>query len=188
MNDKTWQKNAPSQITLNSIFAAMVGVLIVIAIQDSTISDHYKFVVLALLIFAFLFFAISAEQTTNALDERDAKKYVYYMIWYNAGVILTGVSISLIIYTHFSCKLSIYLWQHLPLIGYLFAKSELPIIVSFIVSTSILLIHWIDDLRWLLFVKNSSMIQYLNELEDKSEPVSDPSMLMKIYYKWKKIT
>jgi hypothetical protein len=37
MNEKTWQRNAPSQITLNSIFAALVAVLIAIVIQDKDI-------------------------------------------------------------------------------------------------------------------------------------------------------
>jgi hypothetical protein len=32
--ETTWEKNAPSQIVLNSIFAALDGALIVIIIQD----------------------------------------------------------------------------------------------------------------------------------------------------------
>ena len=78
MELKTWQKNAPSQVTLNSIFAGMVGILIALVIPDS-IADGFKFFVLTSLILAFLLFAISAEETTNAVDENDIQKYVYYM-------------------------------------------------------------------------------------------------------------
>ncbi len=38
-SEKVWQRNAPSQIVLDSIFAALAGVLIVISMQDRYARD-----------------------------------------------------------------------------------------------------------------------------------------------------
>jgi len=95
MNDKTWQKNAPSQIVSNSIFAALAGVLIVFSIQDTSLRNLFKFSDLILSTLSFLVFAISAEQSVIALDEKDVKKYVYYLLWYNLGVIFLGASVAI---------------------------------------------------------------------------------------------
>jgi len=178
----TWQRNAPGQITLNSIFAAMVGVLIALAIQDS-IPDGYKISELGLLVLAFLFFAISAEQTTNALDENDVRKYVYYMIHYNAGVILTGVSVAIIIYAHFNRWLSCHLYQLFPS----FYLTYVPLILFFAALTVALLFHWIKDFFWFFRTSTDKIEDYLDELEDKVKPEYDRSLLMGLYCKWKKL-
>jgi len=181
MIEKTWQKNAPSQITLNSIFAALGGVLIAVVIQDKDISNILKFVELVLLFLAFLFFAVSAEATTNALDEKDVKKYVYYMIWYNFGVVLIGASITIIIYAHFADRISCFISRFLPIFG----ASIWPVIITFLIVFIILLSHWLQDIRWLLFARKVEFSKYLDELEDRVEPESDPSCLMKLFYKCK---
>lgn len=177
MNEKTWQKNAPSQITLNSIFAALAGVLIVLAIEDSSIPNRPKFIELVLLIFSFLFFVISAEQITNALDEKDVKKYVYYMLWYNLGVILIGFSLSIEIYSHFVQSIMIFLSPY---------GTRWEIRIAFFIVSSILLSHWIYDTWWLLSKKGEEFNAYFDELEDKMAPKSDPSYLMKKFYNHKK--
>jgi hypothetical protein len=89
--DTTWQKNAPSQIVLNSIFAALAGILLGLSLQDPSAGTWHKLVELTFSLFSFLLFARSAEGTTDALDEKDVRQFVYYLLWYNLAVILLGV-------------------------------------------------------------------------------------------------
>ena len=44
-----------------------------------------------------LLFAISAEGTVTAYDEKDGVKFVYYLVWYNIGVILVANAIGLVV-------------------------------------------------------------------------------------------
>jgi hypothetical protein len=78
VEDKTWQKSAPAQITLDSIFAALAAIWITIAIADN-IHTKLKFFEILCSLFSFFLFAASAKGTTNAYDERDVVKYVYYL-------------------------------------------------------------------------------------------------------------
>ena len=160
----------------------MDGVLIALVIQDS-IPDGYKIFELGCLILAFLFFAKSAEQTTNALDENDVRKYIYYLLWYNAGVILTGFSIAIIVYAHFNSWLSCYLYQLIPAL-YL---TQWPMIAIFSTLTVIALFHWMNDFYWFISGDKTEIETYIDELEDRVKPELIRTWLMKKYYKWKKL-
>lgn len=183
MNKKTWQENAPNQIVLNSIFAALVGALIavviadVIANLDPNFSSKIKFIALAMLLLSFVLFALSAEQTTNALDEHDVKKYVYYLLHYNLAVILLGNSIGIVIYGHFINRLIHYFTPTHPWIT----------IMGFIITFIALFWRWIIDTKLLLCEDKDEMVDYLAELEDKKEPKKDPSYLMRKFYEYKGI-
>jgi len=74
--DTTWQKNAPSQIVLDSIFATLAGILIGLSLQDSSAGTWHRLVELFLSLFAFILFARSAEGTTDALDQRDVRQFL----------------------------------------------------------------------------------------------------------------
>ena len=109
--ETTWEKNAPSQIVLNSIFAALDGALIVIIIQDPTASGT-QFLSLALLVLSFFLFAVSAEKCVVALDERDVHKYAYYMLPYNLGVISGGIAIEILAHARFDATVESWLTPH----------------------------------------------------------------------------
>ena len=44
---------------------------------------------------------MSAEGTTNAYDEKDVRKYVYYLLFYNLGVVFIGSAIAILVGVHF---------------------------------------------------------------------------------------
>jgi hypothetical protein len=99
--EKTWEKSVPPQIILNSIFAALSGVLIALAISNSVPPDLKTLAGLLLALLSFLLFAMSAEGTTNAYDEKDVRKYVYYLLLYNVGVVCVGFAIAILVADHF---------------------------------------------------------------------------------------
>lgn len=177
MEDKTWLKNASAQITLNSIFAAFVGVFIALATTDNALSELYKlqFIEICLLLISFVMFALSAECTLDALDEKDVKKYVYYMLWYNIAVILLGISMAILIYAHFFAALKKYISPAHPWITY----------VIFILFFLVLFWKWFNDTWWLIRATNKKMTAFLDELEGKTEPKSNPSCLMRKFYESK---
>jgi len=147
--ETTWQKNAGSQIVLDSIFAALAAIWITFAIDDREISNILKFVEVTCSLFSFFLFAISAEGTTNAYDENDVLKFVYYLLWYNFGVILIGIAIGILVLSHFDPHL-------LKRMGELFwyvhpGTIENSIHLCYAAVWFMLLWRWIDDARWLLF-------------------------------------
>ena len=75
--EKIWAKHASSYIVINSIFAALSGILIVLVISDANakkpIGDIF---VLAVLVFSFCLFALASEMPLDAVDEDDIEKYV----------------------------------------------------------------------------------------------------------------
>jgi hypothetical protein len=100
--DKTWEKNAATQVVLNSIFAALAAVWITVALgEDKDVTTWVKFFETVAALFSFLLFAISAEGTTTASDEHDVLKYVYYLVWYNVGVVLLSFAIGLFVFERF---------------------------------------------------------------------------------------
>ena len=175
MKEKTWQKYAPSQIILNAIFAALVGVLIPLIILDH-VNNYCKLIDLGLLVWSFVLFALSAEQTVNSLDENDVQKYVYYMLWYNLGVILLGAAFAIEIYAHFASAITRHINVPLPLLW-----------LSLIFLTILLLWRWIYDFFWLICIGRDKFLVYLDELEDRAEPRPEPSCLMRVFYKRKKL-
>jgi hypothetical protein len=179
MNDIPWHESAPNQIILNSIFAALAGVLITVIMSDG--SDEvpsfcWKFIELISLLLSFVLSALSAEQTVNALDENDVKKYVYYMLVYNLAVILLGLAFGILIYVHFINGLIAYFLPAHPCI----------VKVSFVLLFLVLFWHWLDDICWLLCADHKKITNYLNELEGKRRAEPEHSCLLKLFYRLKK--
>lgn len=167
-NEKTWQRNAPSQIILNSIFAALDGILIPLAF--TSLQFPYAYIVIALLVCSFFLFAISAEQTLNALDEKDVKKYIYYMFWYNLGVIFLGLSIATAVYVYF------------------FAKASWYVVIGYFMAFCFVFLHrWFKDSYWLLRKRKADFLEYFDELEDRVKPEPETPIFMRCFYKCKGI-
>jgi hypothetical protein len=179
--DKTWQKNAPSQIVLDSIFAALAAVLIGFSVQLP--GTWHKFLELVSSLLAFVLFARSAEGTTTALDERDVRQYVYYLLWYNLAVILLIIGLGLLLYSYFSTHFLSFLHRYY----FTFSMDQLQrsIAVIFIIFFGFLLPYsWIRDCLWLILVKKGTFSTYLAELEDAVDPEPAPSLLCKFFYRY----
>lgn len=171
-DESVWQRNAPTQIILNSILAALDGILIPWAFDS--LRRPYSYMVIALLVCSFFLFAVSAEQTLNAPDENDVRKYIYYMLWYNIGAILLGLSIALAIYVNFDVRThGIAPWY---------------VVVAYLVLFSFLFLHrWVKDSYWLLRERKTSFKDCIDELEDRRRPKQEVPMFMRWFYKSKGI-
>jgi len=172
---RTWERNAPSQIALNSIFAALSGALIVIIVQGPQ-ATTWEFASLLLLTCAFFFFAISAEQTVNALDERDVAKYAYYMLPYNCGVIFLGVAIELLAYVRFNP----WLLLHVP------SRLSFVAVGVWFVLPVLFLWTWLKDSVTLFRAGNEEFESWLKELQDEQEAAPDHSIFMRTFYNVRK--
>jgi hypothetical protein len=172
--DKTWQKNAASQIVLNSIFAALAALWITIAVQpDSTNpSIMIKILEVVLSLASFFLFATSAEGSTNACDEKDVVKYVYYLFWYNVGVILIGIAIGLFLLQRFKHHLAV-----LPS-GLIFI-----IYLAYAAVFVALLWSWICDSHWILCIDNAAFQDYLKELSDEKKPERNHGCVMRFVFR-----
>jgi len=174
--DTTWQKNAPSQIVLNSIFAALAALWITVTFQE-----HPYLLIKALeVIFAllsFFLFAISAEGTVTAYDEQDVVKFVYYLLWYDVGVILLGNAIGLVILVHFQQRIS----TELPSVSppWLWTIS----VAIYLLALVVLQWRWIDDARWLLCASDAEFDTYCDELADRKQPASDRRPFMRLIFR-----
>jgi hypothetical protein len=173
--ETTWERGAPSQITLNSIFAALDAALIVIIIPDPQ-SSMWKLWSLLLLVLSFCFFAVSAEKTVVALEERDVKKYAYYLLSYNLGVICTGVAIELMLYDRYGFDLR---WR---LNSYLGSCSGWISRLLWVFVAFAFLRIWICDFCWLFLANRRDFDHWLGELDDKHDPAEDRTPLMRAFY------
>jgi hypothetical protein len=171
-----WEKNAPSQIVLNSIFAALDGALIVIVLQDREATSGSHLLSLFLLVVSFFFFAVSAEKTVVALDERDIKKYAYYLLPYNLGVICGGVAVELITYLRFGNTV------HVRLVPCFGVYSSWISGLLWLGTPVIFMWIWIHDAYWLVSCKQHDFDAWLEELEDKRSTKPDHTPLMKLFY------
>jgi len=178
--ETTWQRNAPSQIVLNSIFAALDGALAVIIIQDPQ-PANWQIWPLVLLVISFFLFAISAEKCVVALDERDVKKWAYYLLPYNLGVIGTGFAIGIMMYVRFDSKIRGLL---APRLG---TCSHWVSLLGWFIVAVIFLWTWIYDTCWLLLASKKRFEEWLEELEDKRDPEPDHGYLMKGFYGIRKL-
>jgi hypothetical protein len=181
VGDKTWQKNAGSQIFLDSIFAALAGIWISLAMADR-IPGTTKLFVVAFSFLSFLMFAMSAEGTTTAYDEKDVLKFVYYLVWYNVGVLSIGVAIAALVIDHFNCKIL----RHTTA----FVCQLSPTVVRFSVYGCYSLVfvivfwNWIHDGWWLIFgATKSEFADYLKELNDEQDPEPDHGCVMRMVFR-----
>jgi hypothetical protein len=178
--ETTWERNAPSQIVLNSIFAALDGALIVIIIQDPQ-ATKLQFLSLVILVVSFCLFAVSAEKGVVALDERDVHKYAYYMLPYNLGVICGGIAIEILMYARFGAKI------HGRLAPYFGSCSRWVSLLLWLIAAVVFMATWICDTYWLLFCNREDFDAWLEELQDKRSPETDPSYSMRLFYGVRKL-
>jgi len=169
--EKPWQKNAPSQIVLDSIFAALAALWITFTLQEHPYIA-IKILELTSALLSFFFFAISAEGTTTAYDERDVVQFVYYLLWYNAAVILLGNAIGLEILVHFHQMISTQ-WTAVP--PWLL---WIILVAAYLVAFVLILWRWIDDATWLLWrASDAEFDQYCDELSDRRIPSFDQPLV-----------
>ena len=178
--DKRWQKNAGSQIVLDSIFAALAAVWVTFAIQDK-MHTKLKFVEVVCSLLSFFLFASSAEGTTTAYDEGDVLKFVYYLLWYNIGVFLIGAAIGALILAHFETHVRKYgVWVASCMSPTSFVWSIRMLYAVFFVA---LLWRWIYDV-WFLLCKNQlEFSEYLKELNDEKTPEHQHHFVMRLIFK-----
>lgn len=206
--EKPWRRNTTQFLTVNSILAALSGVLIVLVFQDSKYFSkflpfiHIPVALIAVCIFfvSFFLFALAAEKTTDALDEDDSKKYVYYMLHYNFGVILLFLGIALLIFFRYYPLISRLMPAPvtvlIPKIPYLIPSSLALLIpkqlihifiltIYFIFVVGIFLWHyWIDDIKFILREKDK-LKDYFDELEGLRKPELNWGSLASRFYKWR---
>jgi hypothetical protein len=124
---------------------------------------------------------MSAEGTTNAYDEKDVRKYVYYLLLYNTGVFFLGAAIATFVGAHFL--------EHLAkVVLAIFCRlsqgwAESIVFILYFLAFVALQWHWIQDIHWLWRSSDADFGQYLKELTDEVEPKPDPTCLMKLFYK-----
>jgi hypothetical protein len=174
----TWERNAPTQIVLDSIFAALAGVLIVTSLQDPNPRSWRKLIELIFAFSSFLFLARSAEGTTTALDERDVDKYVYYLTWYNLGVVLLIWSLAILIYGYFYSHFLAFCIRHTSCSWV--APETLNLLIPFSYAFFFLVVakDWLEDVCWIIFKRQETYNEYIQELKEESEPTRDwPSFL-----------
>ena len=174
--ETTWQRNAGSQIVLDSIFAALAAIWVTFAIDDRDISNVLKFFEVACSLLSFFYFAISAEGTTSACDENDVVKFVYYLLWYNVGVILIGIAIGILVLSHFDPhfvrRVGAIFWYVPPAI---IAGS---IHIGYAGLWLVLLWRWIVDSWFILCVSPEEFRSYIRELSDEAPPEFNRHWLM----------
>src|ERR1700733_15268879 len=173
--DTTWQKNAASQIVLDSIFAALAALWITVAYQDGS-STAFRFIQVLLSLLSFFLFAVSAEGTTTAYDEKDVLKFVYYLLWYNVGVVLIGISIGFFIYLHFDYHIVNYFGSLMGPFGRYASRVSVP--VAYWLSLMVLLWNWIRDVKWIIFSSAEEFRDYLKELNDGKTPEPERRWIM----------
>jgi hypothetical protein len=118
MNRKPWMANSSNMIVVNSIFAAIAGLLIVFVLQDKECFGKVWIWPVALFALSFFLFAFTAERITEAIDEKNTKKHIAHMLLYNFGVIFLFFGMALSIYykyNDFSFPLFIKVLSYIPL-------------------------------------------------------------------------
>jgi hypothetical protein len=196
--EKPWRRNTSHFLTVNSIFAALSGVLIVLVLQEDKYFNklipliHIPFAFLAVGIFfiSFFLFALAAEKTTDALDEDDSKKYVYYMLHYNAGVVLLLGGIALLIFFRYYPLASSLIPASVmvPVLKLLIPKWVIHLIIFAIYLAVIvgffLYRFWINDIKFILSTKEV-LKDYFDELEGLKQPEINWSSWASKFYKWR---
>jgi hypothetical protein len=180
--DSTWQRNAASQIVLDSIFAALAGIWITVALPDHSMPTRIRFIEVLCSVLSFFCFAVSAEGTTTAYDEWDVLKYVYYLFWYNVGVVLLGIAIAALIFAHFECNVLTFMGDKVTRLP---PRSVANLVQwGYVAVFALFLLHWFRDAWWILFKNTVDFNNYLNELNDDETPPSlDRHRFMKLLFR-----
>jgi len=150
MNRKPWMDNSSNWIVVNSIFAAIAGLLIILILQDKECFEKAWKLPVSLFALSFFLFSLTAERIPESGDEKDTKKHIAYMLLYNIGVVLLFFGTALTI-------------------NYKYDSSIFWLIIIAIIASS----PWLADIEWLIFINNEEFEIYIDELEGKIEPSSD---------------
>ncbi len=147
-----WIKNAPQLLVVNSILAALSGILIGLVIQDENHFGSSWYIPMIPLVLSFLIFVLVSEQITTALDEKDVKRYVFILLLYNLGVLALFVGLSTLVFIRY--KLSS--WYTIIIFPFIYYP-------------------WIHDFLWILNpLRNNKLKQklsdYLKELTGEIFP------------------
>jgi hypothetical protein len=179
-DDVTWQRNAASQIVLDSIFAALAGVWVTIALPASipNMSVWFKIIEGSFSLVSFFLFAISAEGSLTASDENDVIKYLYYLLWYNVGVILIGVALTLFAFERLQHFIAAGLTD-CPGIRHFLGTFDL---VVYLIVALLLLWRWIHDAWFLRFGNDDEFQHYVEELTDRRAPTPDRHYFMRYIF------
>ena len=108
-------------------------------------------------------------------------KYVYYLFWYNIGVVLLGIAIAGLILAHFQAPLVKFFATRIPCLS--------PHIITFAINLVYagfffaLLWHWLRDAGWILCGDTSEFNDYLKELNDEATPEVHRRRLMRFIFK-----
>ena len=161
MKDK-WKTNAGYFLGTHPILAALSGILIGVIIQDHFFDNSWKLPI-ALLSLAFLFFVLSVEKTTDAFDEDDVRKYLFYLLLFNLGVILLIWGMALVISIRYAFK---------------------P--VWFNITVFFITLPWLLDIMYLIFEPEEKFEEYIQELRE-GKGKEDRGLFTKIFYCIRKI-
>ena len=173
--DTTWQKNAASQVVLDSIFAALAAIWLTTI--PTSLPTELRFLEVLCSLFSFFLFAISAEGTITAYDEKDVLKFVYYLLWYNIGVIVIGGAIWILIFAQFEGYFLRFTDSLFPRLDPIVYRMLVPLI--FIASFIVFLWNWFRDACFIMCKSREGFSDYLKELNDEAEPRPDHHWLMR---------
>jgi hypothetical protein len=127
---------------------------------------------------SFFLFAISAEGSLTASDENDVIKYLYYLLWYNVGVILLGVALTLFAFERLQNFINNQT-QTLPGIQHFLGTLDLLV---YLIVTLLLLWRWIRDAWYLRFANDREFQSYVEELTDKRSPTPERHCFMRCVF------
>jgi hypothetical protein len=92
--EKPWRRNAPNELIVNSILAAISTIVL----QTIVTSEHPKYWIgwLVSAVISILFFVVSTEQLGESIREDNIKLYIRSLNLYNFGVLFMFLSVSAI--------------------------------------------------------------------------------------------
>jgi len=180
IDNVTWQKNAGSQIVLDSIFAALAAVWVTIVLTNpiQNMNAWFKGTEGFSSLTSFFLFSISAEGSLTASDENDVIKYLYYLLWYNIGVILLGLALTLFAYERMQ-HFIIAALEDWPGIAHFLGLFDFAI---YVIVMIVVLWRWICDARFLLCTDDAEFQSYVEELTDKRAPTQDHHCFMRCIF------
>src|SRR5260370_798850 len=90
--EKPWRRNAPNELIVNSILAAISTIVL----QTIVTSEHPKYGIawLVMAVLSILLFVVSTEQLGESIREDNVKLYIRSLNLYNFGVLFMFLSIS----------------------------------------------------------------------------------------------
>lgn len=158
---KPWKKNLGHLLTVHSILAALSALLIGLVVQDKGHFETQWKLPIFFLGLSFFLLALAAEKSTDALDEDDVEKYVFYLLVYNMGVVFLMWGMASVIFIRYSTS---FLW--------------LVIMIGFSLP-------WLLDIGYLTG-NEERFREYVAELEGK-DPALDWNRFITTFYFFRQV-